>query len=140
MLFDSPQIFLDCVGFQQYYKPANCLTFGGPVPLFELAKVKQTTKQKQKTKKKKKKEKKKKRNSPTNFSDGKISLYKQQRMMSNLHGIFTSAFSRVYCDKFSYEKPSLNSKSPEPQLCGFFWFLIMYIHTALAQCPTFLLW
>ena len=40
MNFDSPQIFLDCVGYQQYYKPANCPTFGGTVPLFELAKVK----------------------------------------------------------------------------------------------------
>ena len=28
MNFDSPQIFLDCVGYQQYYKPANCPTFG----------------------------------------------------------------------------------------------------------------
>ena len=41
MNFDSPQIFLDCVGYQQDYKPANCLTFGGTVPLFELAKIKQ---------------------------------------------------------------------------------------------------
>ena len=24
MNFDSPQIFLDCVGYQQGYKPANC--------------------------------------------------------------------------------------------------------------------
>ena len=38
--FDSPQIFLDCVGYQQYYKSANCPTFGGSVSLFELAKVK----------------------------------------------------------------------------------------------------
>ena len=29
MNFDSPQIFLDCVGYQQYYKPVNCSTFGG---------------------------------------------------------------------------------------------------------------
>ena len=40
-------------------------------------------------------------------------------MMSILHGIFTSAFSLVYCDKFSYEKPSLS---------GFFLFLVMYKH------------
>ena len=48
---------------------------------------------------------------------------KIQRMMSILHGIFTSAFSLVYCDKFSYEKLSLrlnpNAKSPEPQLWSF---------------------
>ena len=58
--------------------------------------------------------------------------------MSILHGIFTSAYSLVYCDKFSYEKHSLrlNPKSPEPQLCGLFWFLVMYMHTVLAQCPT----
>ena len=40
MNFDSPQIFLDCVSYKQYYKPANCPTFGGTVSLFELAKVK----------------------------------------------------------------------------------------------------
>ena len=40
MNFDSPQIFLDCVRYQQYYNPANCSTFGEIVPLFELAKVK----------------------------------------------------------------------------------------------------
>ena len=40
MNFDSPQIFLDCVGYQQDYKPANCPTFGGTVPLFELAEIK----------------------------------------------------------------------------------------------------
>ena len=34
--------FLDCVGYQQYYKPTNCPTFGGTVPLFELTKVKKT--------------------------------------------------------------------------------------------------
>ena len=38
--YDSSQIFLDCVGYQQDYKPANCPTFGGTVPLFELAKNK----------------------------------------------------------------------------------------------------
>ena len=27
MKFDSPQIFLDCVGYQQAYKPGNCPTF-----------------------------------------------------------------------------------------------------------------
>ena len=27
MNFDSPQIFLDCVGYQQDYKPANCPTW-----------------------------------------------------------------------------------------------------------------
>ena len=59
--------------------------------------------------------------------------------MSILHGILTPAFSLVYCDKFSYENPSLNPESPEPQLCGFFWFSVMYMHTVLAQCPTFLL-
>ena len=26
MNFDSPQVFLDSVGYQQYYKPANCPT------------------------------------------------------------------------------------------------------------------
>ena len=40
MNFDSPQIFLDCVGYQQGYKPANCPTFGGTVPLFDIAKIK----------------------------------------------------------------------------------------------------
>ena len=40
MNFDSPQIFLDCVGYQQDYKPANYPPFGGTVPLFELAKIK----------------------------------------------------------------------------------------------------
>ena len=65
------------------------------------------------------------------------SLYEQQRMMLILHGIFISAFSPVYWDKCSYEKPSLIPKSPETQLCGFFWFLVMYMQTALAQCPTF---
>ena len=63
-------------------------------------------------------------------------------MISILHGIFTSAFLLVYCDKFSYEKLSLrlnpNAKSPEPQLCGLFWFLVMYMHTVFAQCPNFL--
>ena len=39
MNFDSPQIFLDCVGYQQDYKPSNCPTFG-TVPRFELAKIK----------------------------------------------------------------------------------------------------
>ena len=39
MNFDSPQIFLDCVGYQQDYKPANCPTFGGTVLLFELPKL-----------------------------------------------------------------------------------------------------
>ena len=39
MNFDSPQIFLDCVGYQQDYKSANCPTFGGTLPLFELAKI-----------------------------------------------------------------------------------------------------
>ena len=113
MNFDSPKIFLDCVGYQQYYKPAtaNCPTSGGTVPLFELAKVK-------------------KRESPSflKFQWWQISLYEQQKMVSILHGIFTSAFSLVYCDKFSYEKPFLNPKSPEPQLCGFFWFLVMYMY------------
>ena len=63
--FDSPQIFLDCVGYQQYYKPANYPTFGGTVPLFELAKLK-------------------KRGSPTffKFQWWQILLYEQQRMMS----------------------------------------------------------
>ena len=61
-------------------------------------------------------------------------------MMLILHGIFTSAFSLVYCDKFRYEKPSLDPKSPEPQLCRLFWFLVMYMHTVLAQCPTLVGW
>ena len=26
---------------------------------------------------------------------------------------------------------------PEPQLCGFFWFLVMHMHMVLAQCPTY---
>ena len=40
MNFESPQIFVDCVGYQEDYKPANCPTSGGTVPLFELAKIK----------------------------------------------------------------------------------------------------
>ena len=40
MNFDSPQIFLDCIGYQQDYKPATCPTFGGTIPLFKLAKIK----------------------------------------------------------------------------------------------------
>ena len=66
-----------------------------------------------------------------------MSLYEQQRMMSILHGHFTSAFLLVYCDKFSYEIPSLYPKSPEPQLCGFFWFLVMYMHMILAEYSIF---
>ena len=75
MNFDFPQFFLDCVGYQQYYKPANCTTFGWTVQLFEVAKVK-------------------KRNSPAflKFQWWQISLYEQQRMMSILHGIFLHHF------------------------------------------------
>ena len=130
MKFDSPQIFLDCIGDQQDYKPGKCPTFGGTFPLFELAKVK-----------------KKRGTVPLlwNFSDGKFYSMKKQRMMSFLHGIFTSAFSLVYChdcDKFSYEKPSLNPKSPEPQLCGLFWFLVMYMHNfgSMSQFFTLVVW
>ena len=79
------------------------------------------------------KSKKKKRDSLTflKFQWWQISLNEQQRMMSILHRIFTSVFSLVHCDRFSYEKLSLS---------GFFLFLVMYMHTVLAQCPTFLLW
>ena len=81
------------------------------VPLFELAKEK-------------------KRDSLTflTFQWWQISLNEQQRMMSILHGIFTSAFSLFYCDRFSYEKPSLSE---------FFLFLVMYMHRVLAQCSTY---
>ena len=82
----------------------------------------------------------KKRNSPTflKFQWWQISLYEQQRMMSILHGSFYfSIFTSLYCDKFSYENPSLNPESPEPQLCEFFWFLVMHMHTVLPQCYTY---
>ena len=47
--------------------------------------------------------------------------------MQILHGNFTSAFSLVYCDKFSNEKPSLNHESV-PNL-NFISFLFLGNHT-----------
>ena len=50
-------------------------------------------------------------------------------MVQILHGHFTSAFSLVYCDKFSHEKPSLNHESV-PNL-NFVWFFLFLgnVHT-----------
>ena len=62
--------------------------------------------------------------------------------MPVLHGIFTLAFSLVYCDKFSYEKPSLNLKSV-PNL-NFVWiFLVLgnvHEHGSLSHFLTLVGW
>ena len=35
--------------------------------------------------------------------------------------------------KKPFRPQRVNPKSPEPQLCGFFWFLVTYIHMILAE-------
>ena len=42
--------------------------------------------------------------------------------MSILHEFFFTIFTFVI--NLAMEKPLLNPKSPKPQLCGFFWFLV----------------
>ena len=84
-------------------------TFGRTVPLFEFAKIK-------------------KRDCFMHLNISVMAnfiVWKNRKWCQFYMGIVTSAFSPVYCDKFSYEKPSLNPKNPEPQLCGLFWFMVM---------------
>ena len=85
---------------------------------------------------------KKKRVSPTSlkYQWWQILLYEITQNNVNFTWIFYFSLFTSLFSLFSYEKPSLNPKSPEPQLCGLYWFLVMYMRTVLAQCPTFLLW
>ena len=101
-------------------KPTNYTTFEGTVPLFELAKVKIGT-------------------VPLswNFSDGKFHCMNNREWCQFYMKFLLQHFHWSILINLAMKNLLCILKVPNPQLCGFFWFLVM--HTILAQCPTFFL-